>query len=488
MAGKIMQILENKSLFQQAAFINGKWVEAESQDRVIVTNPATNEEIGSVPNMGRIEALEAVESSHNALQSWKIMTAQARANILMLWHQLTLDNAEDIARIMTTEQGKPFAEALGEVKYAASFIQWFAEEGKRIYGDVIPTTNKGQRFIITKEPLGVVAAITPWNFPLAMITRKAAPALAAGCSIVIKPANETPFCALAIAKLAELAGIPAGVINVITGDSEAIGDVFTTHEKVKKLTFTGSTPIGRLLMSKCSSTVKKLALELGGNAPLIVFEDANLNKAVEGAILAKFRNAGQTCVCANRIYVHKNVYTEFTEKFIQAVKELKVGNGFDNDVQIGPLINEKAIIKAERLIQEACDKGASIAYGGKRHNLGSTFFEPTILTNVNKNMEIVSEEIFGPVAALISFESDEEVIEQANDTIYGLAAYLYTENISRIFTVAEQLEYGMVGMNSTAISNEVVPFGGVKQSGFGREGSKYGLEEFVTTKYLCLGI
>lgn len=481
-----MQTLKNINLFQQSAFINGEWAEAENKARVIVTNPATGEEIGSVPNMGSVEALKAVEGSHDALQSWKAMTAQARANILMSWYKLTLDNAEEIAFIMTMEQGKPLAEALGEVKYAASFIQWFAEEGKRIYGDVIPSTNKNQRFIITKEPLGVVAAITPWNFPLAMITRKAAPALAAGCTIVIKPANETPFCALAIAKLAEQAGVPAGVINVITGNSEAIGSVFTTHEKVKKLTFTGSTPIGRLLMQQCSSTVKKLALELGGNAPLIIFEDADLDKAIQGALFAKFRNAGQTCVCANRIYVHKKIYSEFAAKFIKAVKGLKVGNGLDNQVQVGPLINEKAIVKAEKLIEDACNKGASLVCGGKRHKLGYSFFEPTILIDVDKSMDIVSEEIFGPVAPLISFESDKEVIEQANDTIYGLAAYIYTENISRVFKVAEQLEYGMVGMNSTAISNEVVPFGGVKQSGFGREGSKYGLEEFVTTKYLCL--
>ncbi|OXL18930.1 NAD-dependent succinate-semialdehyde dehydrogenase [Psychrobacter sp. DAB_AL32B] len=481
-----MQTLKNVTLFQQSAFINGEWVEADSKARVIVTNPATGEEIGSVPDMGSVEALKAVEDSHDALGSWKAMTAQARADILMSWYKLTLDNAEDIAFIMTMEQGKPLAEALGEVKYAASFIQWFAEEGKRIYGDVIPSTNKDQRFLITKEPLGVVAAITPWNFPLAMITRKAAPALAAGCTIVIKPANETPFCALAIAKLAEQAGVPAGVINVITGNSKAIGSVFTTHEKVRKLTFTGSTPIGRLLMQQCSSTVKKLALELGGNAPLIVFEDADLDKAIQGALFAKFRNAGQTCVCANRIYVHKKIYSEFAAKFIEAVKGLKVGNGLDNQVQVGPLINEKAIIKAEKLIEDACNKGASLVCGGKRHKLGHSFFEPTILTDVDKSMDIVSEEIFGPVAPLISFESDKEVIEQANDTIYGLAAYIYTENISRIFKVAEQLEYGMVGMNSTAISSEVVPFGGVKQSGFGREGSKYGLEEFVTTKYLCL--
>ena len=483
-----MSLLQDNALFQQSAFIHGEWVEANDQDRVLVTNPATDEEIGSIPNMGQAEALQAVESSYQALQSWKALTAQARADLLLAWHKLTLEHANELAQIMTIEQGKPLAEALGEVKYAASFIQWFAEEGKRVYGDVIPTTNAGQRFLVTKEPVGVVAAITPWNFPLAMITRKAAPALAAGCTIVIKPANETPYCALAIAKLAEKAGIPAGVINVVTGKSEAIGSVFTTHEKVKKLTFTGSTPVGRLLMQQCAPTIKKLALELGGNAPLIVFEDADLDKAVQGAMLAKYRNAGQTCVCANRIYVHQNVYAAFTEKFVAAVKALKVGNGLDDGVQIGPLINEKAVIKAEKLIDEACSKGAQIACGGQRHALGHSFFEPTILTNVDQSMEIVSEEIFGPVAPLISFETDEEVIEQANATIYGLAAYIYTENISRIFKVSEQLEYGMVGMNSTAISNEVVPFGGVKQSGIGREGSKYGLEEFMTIKYLCLAV
>lgn len=483
-----MSALQDNVLFQQSAFIDGQWVNADDQDRVLVTNPATDEEIGSIPNMGQAEALQAVESSYRALQSWKALTAQARADLLLAWHKLTLEHADDLARIMTIEQGKPLAEALGEVKYAASFIQWFAEEGKRIYGDVIPTTNAGQRFLVTKEPVGVVAAITPWNFPLAMITRKAAPALAAGCTIVIKPANETPYCALAIAKLAEKAGIPAGVINVVTGKSEAIGSVFTTHEKVKKLTFTGSTPVGRLLMQQCAPTVKKLALELGGNAPLIVFEDADLDKAVQGAMLAKYRNAGQTCVCANRIYVHKNVYAAFTEKFVAAVKALKIGNGLDASVQIGPLINEKAVLKAQKLIDEACSKGAKIACGGQRHALGHSFFEPTILTGVDQSMKIVSEEIFGPVAPLISFETDEEVIEQANATIYGLAAYIYTENISRIFKVSEQLEYGMVGMNSTAISNEVVPFGGVKQSGIGREGSKYGLEEFMTIKYLCLGV
>lgn len=483
-----MSSLQSTELFQQQAYINGQWLAAQSNATVPVSNPATGEEIGTIPNMGGAEATQAVEAAYTALQSWKALTAQNRADILLAWYTLVLDHTDELALIMTIEQGKPLAEAKGEVRYAASFIQWFAEEGKRIYGDVIPTVNNQQRFIISKEPVGVVAAITPWNFPIAMITRKAAPALAAGCTIVIKPANETPYCALAIAKLAEKAGIPAGVINVVTGKSQEIGSVFTSHEKVKKLTFTGSTPVGRLLMQQCSSTIKKLALELGGNAPLIVFDDADLDKAVQGAIFAKFRNAGQTCVCANRIYVHDNIYQAFAERFVQEVQKFKVGNGLEDGVQIGPLINEKAVFKAQQLIDDAVSKGAKIACGGKKHALGQTFYEPSVLTNVDRTMEIVQEEIFGPVAPLIRFTDEADVVAQANDTIFGLAAYVYSENISRLWRVSEQLEYGMVGMNATAISNEVVPFGGVKQSGVGREGSKYGLEEFMTIKYMCLGL
>ncbi|EJD6090962.1 NAD-dependent succinate-semialdehyde dehydrogenase [Acinetobacter baumannii] len=483
-----MSSLQSTELFQQQAYINGQWLAAQSNATVPVSNPATGEEIGTIPNMGAAEATQAVEAAYTALQSWKALTAQNRADILVAWYKLVLDYTDELALIMTIEQGKPLAEAKGEVRYAASFIQWFAEEGKRIYGDVIPTVNNQQRFIISKEPVGVVAAITPWNFPIAMITRKAAPALAAGCTVVIKPANETPYCALAIAKLVEKAGIPAGVINVVTGKSQEIGSVFTSHEKVKKLTFTGSTPVGRLLMQQCSSTIKKLALELGGNAPLIVFDDADLDKAVQGAIFAKFRNAGQTCVCANRIYVHDNIYQAFAEKFVQEVQKFKVGNGLEDGVQIGPLINEKAVLKAQQLIDDAVSKGAKIACGGKQHALGQTFYEPSVLTNVDRTMEIVQEEIFGPVAPLIRFTDEADVVVQANDTIFGLAAYVYSENISRLWRVSEQLEYGMVGMNATAISNEVVPFGGVKQSGVGREGSKYGLEEFMTIKYMCLGL
>lgn len=483
-----MSSLQSTELFQQHAYINGQWLAAQSNATVPVSNPATGEEIGTIPNMGAAEATQAVEAAYTALQSWKALTAQNRADILLAWYKLVLDHTDELALIMTIEQGKPLAEAKGEVRYAASFIQWFAEEGKRIYGDVIPTVNNQQRFIISKEPVGVVAAITPWNFPIAMITRKAAPALAAGCTVVIKPANETPYCALAITKLAEKAGIPAGVLNVVTGKSQEIGSVFTSHEKVKKLTFTGSTPVGRLLMQQCSSTIKKLALELGGNAPLIVFDDADLDKAVQGAIFAKFRNAGQTCVCANRIYVHDNIYQAFAEKFVQEVQKFKVGNGLEDGVQIGPLINEKAVLKAQQLIDEAVSKGAKIACGGKQHALGQTFYEPSVLTNVDRTMEIVQEEIFGPVAPLIRFTDEADAVAQANDTIFGLAAYVYSENISRLWRVSEQLEYGMVGMNATAISNEVVPFGGVKQSGVGREGSKYGLEEFMTIKYMCLGL
>ncbi|WP_228330541.1 NAD-dependent succinate-semialdehyde dehydrogenase, partial [Acinetobacter baumannii] len=448
-----MSSLQSTELFQQQAYINGQWLAAQSNATVPVSNPATGEEIGTIPNMGAAEATQAIEAAYTALQSWKALTAQNRADILLAWHKLVLDYTDELALIMTIEQGKPLAEAKGEVRYAASFIQWFAEEGKRIYGDVIPTVNNQQRFIISKEPVGVVAAITPWNFPIAMITRKAAPALAAGCTVVIKPANETPYCALAIAKLAEKAGIPAGVINVVTGKSQEIGSVFTSHEKVKKLTFTGSTPVGRLLMQQCSSTIKKLALELGGNAPLIVFDDADLDKAVQGAIFAKFRNAGQTCVCANRIYVHDNIYQAFAEKFVQEVQKFKVGNGLEDGVQIGPLINEKAVLKAQQLIDDAVSKGAKIACGGKQHALGQTFYEPSVLTNVDRTMEIVQEEIFGPVAPLIRFTDEADVVAQANDTIFGLAAYVYSENISRLWRVSEQLEYGMVGMNATAISN-----------------------------------
>ncbi|UOO88281.1 NAD-dependent succinate-semialdehyde dehydrogenase [Vitreoscilla massiliensis] len=476
----------NTSLLLQAAYINGEWIAAD--DSVAVDNPATGAIIGSVPNLGAVATEQAVTAAHAALAPWQALTAQQRADILLRWYQLMLEHADDLAALMTLEQGKPLAEALGEVKYAASFMQWFAEEGKRLYGDVIPSPSPDKQLLVSKEAIGVVAAITPWNFPLAMITRKAAPALAAGCTMVLKPANETPFSALALAKLAEQAGIPAGVLNVVTGDAVAIGSVLTSHPEVRKLTFTGSTPVGRLLMQQCAATVKKMSLELGGNAPFIVFDDADLDKAVQGAVFAKFRNAGQTCVCANRFYIHRSVYAEFAQKFAAAVAQLQVGNGMDAGVNIGPLINQKAVSKVETLLQDALDKGAQVLTGGKAHALGGNFFEPTVLSNVNADMALVSDEIFGPVAPLIAFDDEAEAIVAANNTIYGLAAYVYSENLSRIMRVSRQLEYGMVGINTSAISNEVVPFGGVKQSGLGREGSKYGIEDFIETKYLCVAV
>ena len=476
----------NTSLLLQAAYINGAWVTAD--DTVAVDNPATGAIIGSVPNLGAAATEQAVAAAHAALAPWQALTAQQRADVLLRWYQLMLEHADDLAALMTLEQGKPLAEALGEVKYAASFVQWFAEEGKRLYGDVIPSPSPDKHLLVSKEAIGVVAAITPWNFPLAMITRKAAPALAAGCTMVLKPANETPFSALALAKLAEQAGIPKGVLNVVTGDAVAIGSVLTSHPEVRKLTFTGSTPVGRLLMQQCAATVKKMSLELGGNAPFIVFDDADLDKAVQGAVFAKFRNAGQTCVCANRFYIHRSVYAEFAQKFAAAVAQLQVGNGMETGVHIGPLINQKAVNKVETLLQDALDKGAQVLTGGKAHALGGNFFEPTVLSDVNADMALVSDEIFGPVAPLIAFDDEAEAIAAANNTIYGLAAYVYSENLSRIMRVSRQLEYGMVGINTSAISNEVVPFGGVKQSGLGREGSKYGIEDFMETKYLCIAV
>lgn len=475
-------------LLLEQAYINGQWLSADSGETVAVTNPATNKVLGSVPNMGANETNLAIDAAQAAFKLWKKYTAHERATLLQKWFHLMHEYADELATIMTLEQGKPLTEALGEVKYAASFIEWFAEEGKRLYGDVIPSPAKDKRLLVTKEPIGVCAAITPWNFPLAMITRKAAPALAAGCTMVLKPANETPFSALAMAKLAELAGIPAGVFNVVTGRAQAIGGVLTSHSQVRKLTFTGSTEIGRLLMGQCADTVKKVALELGGNAPFIVFDDADIDKAVVDAMLAKYRNAGQTCVCANRFYVQRGVADEFTAKFVAKVKLLSVGSGLDAGVEIGPLINQKAGEKVQSLLDDAVSKGAKILTGGKAHSLGGNFYEPTVITGVALGMDILDEEIFGPLAPIVIFDTEDEVIAAANNTIFGLAAYMYSENLSRVWRVSEQLEYGMVGINASAISNEVVPFGGVKQSGLGREGSKYGIEDFVETKYLCMGI
>ncbi|WP_152221193.1 NADP-dependent succinate-semialdehyde dehydrogenase [Pseudomonas sp. SCB32] len=480
--------LNDSNLFRQQAFIDGRWCDADDGRSLDVHDPATGERLGSVPLMGGAEAMRAIEAANAALEGWRAKTAKERAQILRRWFELLLEHEEDLARLMTFEQGKPLHEALGEIRYAASFIEWFAEEGKRIYGDVIPSPAADKRLLVIKQGIGVCAAITPWNFPAAMITRKAAPALAAGCTMVIKPANETPFSALALVALAERAGIPAGVLSVVTGDAPAIGAQLTGHPLVRKLSFTGSTPVGRLLMGQCAETIKKVSLELGGNAPFIVFEDADIEAAVEGALIAKYRNAGQTCVCVNRFYVHDAVYERFSARFVERVRELAVGHGAEQGTQIGPLITDKAVAKVQSLVDDATAKGAELVLGGKPHARGGNFFEPTVLGSIRPGMDLLQDEIFGPVAALVRFSSDAEVIELANDTLYGLAAYFYSRDLARVFRVAERLEYGMVGVNTGLISNEVAPFGGVKQSGLGREGSKYGIEDYLEIKYLCLAV
>ncbi|MEX3943887.1 NADP-dependent succinate-semialdehyde dehydrogenase [Paraburkholderia sp. BR10937] len=478
--------LKDASLLQTSAFINGEWQGAEDGATFEVKNPATGVVIGTVPRMGAAETRRAISAANAAWPAWRAKTAKERSSILRKWHDLMMENADDLALILTTEQGKPLAEAKGEIGYAASFLEWFAEEGKRIYGDTIPTPANDKRIVVTKEPVGVCAAITPWNFPAAMITRKVGPALAAGCPIVLKPAEATPFSALALAVLAERAGVPRGVFSVVTGDPKAIGGELTSNPTVRKLSFTGSTPVGRLLMSQCASTVKKVSLELGGNAPFIVFEDADLDAAVAGAIASKYRNSGQTCVCTNRFYVHDAVYDAFAGKLRDAVEELKVGLGTEAGVTQGPLINEAAVLKVESHIEDALAKGAQVTTGGKRHALGHGFFEPTILTGVTPAMKVARDETFGPLAPLFRFSSDEEVIRMANDTEFGLAAYFYSRDIGRVWRVAEALEYGMVGINTGLISNEVAPFGGVKQSGLGREGSHYGVDDYVVIKYMCM--
>nr|WP_279577266.1 NAD-dependent succinate-semialdehyde dehydrogenase [Pseudomonas sp. LA21] len=475
-------------MFRQQAYLDGRWCDADDGRSLDVHDPATGERLGSVPLMGGAEAVRAIEAANAALEGWRAKTAKERAQILRRWFELLLEHEEDLARLMTFEQGKPLHEALGEIRYAASFIEWFAEEGKRIYGDVIPSPAADKRLLVIKQGIGVCAAITPWNFPAAMITRKAAPALAAGCTMVIKPANETPFSALALVELAERAGIPAGVLSVVTGDAPAIGAQLTGHPLVRKLSFTGSTPVGRLLMGQCAETIKKVSLELGGNAPFIVFEDADIEAAVEGALIAKYRNAGQTCVCVNRFYVHDAVYERFSARFVERVRELAVGHGAEPGTQIGPLITDKAVAKVQSLVDDATAKGAELVLGGKPHARGGNFFEPTVLGGIRPGMDLLQDEIFGPVAALVRFSSDAEVIELANDTLYGLAAYFYSRDLARVFRVAERLEYGMVGVNTGLISNEVAPFGGVKQSGLGREGSKYGIEDYLEIKYLCLAV
>lgn len=482
-----MLALKDPSLFKQQCYLNGAWVDAPAgAQTTTVINPATGEVIGHVPRMGRDAAAQAINDANASWKAWRNKTAKERSAILRKWFDLMVANADDLALILTSEQGKPLAEAKGEILYSASFIEWFAEEGKRIYGDTIPTVAMDKRIMVTKEPIGVCVAITPWNFPSAMITRKAAPALAAGCPMIVRPADLTPFSALAMAELAHRAGVPAGVFQVITGRSTELGAEFTENPVVRKLTFTGSTEVGRKLMAQCAPTIKKLSLELGGNAPFIVFDDADLDAAVEGAIASKYRNAGQTCVCANRLYVQSGVYDEFAKKLAVAVGNLNVGNGVEAGVTTGPMIEEKAVQKVEEHIADATSKGASVILGGKRHTLGHSFFEPTILTNVTQQMLVAREETFGPLAPLFKFETEEEVIQYANDTEFGLASYFYSRDIGRIFRVAEALEYGMVGVNSGLISNEVAPFGGVKQSGLGREGSKYGIEDYLIIKYTCL--
>lgn len=481
--------LSNFSLLRTQSYINGHFVNAESGNVFPVTNPATGEVLCEVSDAGIKETEQALYAAQQAQQAWAAKTGKERGQILRRWFDLVMANQEELAQLLSLEQGKPLAESRGEIAYGASFLEWFAEEAKRAYGDVIPQDKVNRRIVVIKQPIGVVAAITPWNFPNAMITRKAAPALASGCTMVLKPAPETPLSALALAVLAEQAGVPAGVFNVVIGtDAVGIGKVLSQHDIVKKLTFTGSTRVGKILMEQCASTVKKVALELGGNAPSIVFDDADLDTAIEGIIASKFRNAGQTCVCTNRIYVQRGIYQAFVEKFLARVQQMKVGSAFEQSVEIGPLINQNAVYKIEDHIADALAKGATRVCGGKLHALGGTFFEPTILTNVNQNMKVAKEETFAPLAPIFCFDTEEEAIQMANDTEFGLASYIYTPNMSRIWRVSEALDYGMVGINEGIISTEVAPFGGVKQSGLGREGSRYGLEEFMEMKYLCMKI
>jgi succinate-semialdehyde dehydrogenase / glutarate-semialdehyde dehydrogenase len=479
--------LSDPTLFRQANCIDGKWVQADSGRTIVVKNPATGEAIGEVPALGAAETRRAIEAAHRAQSPWRAMLAKDRAAILRKLNDLMLENADDLAVIMTAEQGKPLSESKGEIAYAASFIEWFAEEGKRIYGDTIPQNAKGRRILVLKEPIGVFAAITPWNFPAAMITRKAGPGWAAGCTGVIRPASQTPFSALALAALAERAGMPPGVCNVITGPSGETGAELTSNPLVRKLTFTGSTEVGAKLLAQCATTIKKTSMELGGNAPFIVFDDADLDAAVAGAMASKYRNTGQTCVCANRILVQDGVYDAFAAKLKTAVEAMKVGNGMEPGVSQGPLINADAVKKVEEHIADALKRGATVVTGGHRHKLGGTFFEPTILANVPNDAMIFREETFGPVAPLFRFKTEAEAIKLANDTEFGLASYFYSRDVGRIFRVAEALEYGIIGINEGIISTEVAPFGGMKSSGLGREGSKYGIEDYLEIKYLALG-
>ena len=480
--------LSNSKLLKQQCLIKDGWHDASDAATIDVTNPFNGEVIGTIPSLTEQDVNEAVAYAHEVQASWAAKTPQERGELLQKWADLIDENKEDLAIIMTAEQGKPLTESRGEIGYANTFIRWFAEEGKRVYGDVIPATKSQLRHVILKQPVGVCAAITPWNFPAAMITRKAAPALASGCTMIIKPATETPFSALALGVLAEQAGIPAGVIQVVTGKSSVIGDILTGDLRIQKLSFTGSTEVGRTLMAQCAPTVKKLSLELGGNAPFIVFDDADLEKAADGLIASKFRNAGQTCVCANRVYVQDSIKDKFLDIFVKKVEALKVGDGMKEGIDIGPLINEKGLDKVQELLNDALDKGATLVTGGDKNDASKLSFNPTVITDVNSDMDIASEEIFGPIATIFTFKDEADVIAKANDTIYGLAAYFYCSDYARSWRVTEALEYGIVGHNTGLISTEVAPFGGVKQSGFGREGSKYGIEEYVVTKYWCSDI
>jgi succinate-semialdehyde dehydrogenase/glutarate-semialdehyde dehydrogenase len=479
--------LTDAKLFRQQCYIDGAWADADGGGTIPVENPANGERLGTVPKMGAAETRRAIAAADAALPAWRAKTAKERAVILRKWFELMMANQEDLAQLMTAEQGKPLTESRGEIAYAASFIEWFAEEGKRIYGDTIPSHGADKRIIVLKQPIGVCGAITPWNFPAAMITRKAGPALASGCTMVLKPASQTPYSALALCELAERAGVPKGVFSCVTGGAKEIGGEITSNSIVRKVTFTGSTEIGKLLMAQCAGTVKKTSMELGGNAPFIVFDDADIDAAIKGAMASKYRNAGQTCVCANRLLVQDGIYDAFAKKLADAVSAMKVGNGTEAGTTIGPLIDMKAIEKVEQHIADAVKKGAKVVVGGKRHALGGSFFQPTVLADVTTDMVVTREETFGPVAPLFRFKTDEEAIRMANDTEFGLAAYFYSRDIGRVWRVAEALEYGIVGINEGIISTEIAPFGGMKESGIGREGSKYGIEEFLEVKYLCLG-
>ncbi|WP_312930507.1 NADP-dependent succinate-semialdehyde dehydrogenase [Stutzerimonas nitrititolerans] len=480
--------LKDSSLFRQQAYVDGAWLDADGGQTLEVNNPAGGEVLGTVPKMGAAETRRAIEAAERALPAWRDLTAKERSQTLRRWFELIMQNQEDLARLMPLEQGKPLTESRGEIAYAASFIEWFAEEAKRIYGDTIPGHQKDKRIIVIKQPIGVTAAITPWNFPAAMITRKAGPALAAGCTMVVKPASQTPFSALALAELAERAGIPKGVFSVVTGSAGDIGNELTANPIVRKITFTGSTEVGAKLMEQCAPGIKKVSLELGGNAPFLVFDDADLDEAVKGAMQSKYRNAGQTCVCVNRIYVQDGVYDAFAQKFQAAVEKLKIGNGLDDGVDVGPLIDDRAAAKVKEHIEDAVANGARVVTGGKAHSLGGSYFEPTLMINVPHTAKVAKEETFGPLAPLFRFKDEAEAIALANDTEFGLAAYFYARDLGRVFRVAEALESGMVGVNTGMISTEVAPFGGVKSSGLGREGSKYGIEDYLEIKYLCLGL